>query len=156
VLRFVPQGGQDGRAGGGPLARAERVGGGGEPVTEHPAQFRRGGPAAGAELALLGFHRIQQPQRAVADELDLQFPPVHLAGHRLIRKSSGGRASGTTGLAGWPGGWGRASWWSGSGLDGDGVAHRFELVDVDALAPFEVDPGVVEVRAEVGVAGFGI
>ena len=41
-------------------------------------------------------------------------------------------------------------------MDGDGVAEGFELVDVGAFAAFGIDTFVVEVRAEVGVAGVGI
>src|SRR5215813_13687327 len=46
--------------------------------------------------------------------------------------------------------------WSGRGLQGDLVAEGFELADVVALAALGVDPSVVEVAAQVGVAGGGV
>jgi hypothetical protein len=39
---------------------------------------------------------------------------------------------------------------SGGGFEGDFVAEGFEVVDVVALGAFGAEPGVVEVRAEVG------
>src|SRR5215469_9857660 len=50
-------------------------------------------------------------------------------------------------------GWGFAAAGSGGGFEGDLVAEGFELADVVALAAFGVDAGVVEVAAQVGVAG---
>ena len=49
----------------------------------------------------------------------------------------------------------RAGGGSGGGLEGDGVAEGFELADVAALAPFGVDTGGVEARAEVVKLGVG-
>jgi hypothetical protein len=45
---------------------------------------------------------------------------------------------------------------SGRGFEGDLVAQGFELADVAALAAFGADAGVVEVAAEVVVAGAGV
>lgn len=52
-----------------------------------------------------------------------------------------------------PGGMGSGS---GRGFEGDLVAQGFELADVAALAAFGADAGVVEVAAEVVVAGAGV
>ena len=46
--------------------------------------------------------------------------------------------------------------WSGGGFEGDLVAECFELVDVGSVLAFRADAVVVEVRAEVVVAGLGV
>ena len=46
--------------------------------------------------------------------------------------------------------------WSGRAFEEDYVAEGFELADVIAPAAVGIDAGGVEVRAEVGVAGFGV
>jgi hypothetical protein len=44
----------------------------------------------------------------------------------------------------------------GGGLQGDGVAERFELADVVALGALGVDAGVVEAGAQVLEPGVGV
>ena len=74
----------------------------------------------------------------------------------LIRKSSRGRANGTTGSASLCRGAGRGKPQSGGGFEGDLVAECFELSDVVTFLAFRAGAVVVEIGTQVVEAGLGV
>ena len=87
----------------------------------------------------------------------LVFEDPHAGSEQLlIRKSSRGRANGTTGSAWLCRGAGTGKPPSGGGFEGDLVAQCFELADVVTFFAFRADVIVVEIGAQVMETGLGI